>query len=182
MNRPLSLYVYNNEYDVTRTVTITPARGWGGDGALGCVLGFGALHRVPAPLAEPTQAPGETMFETARFSNEQARPASALSANGSFQPTPSPAPPPTSQSPSNFLVPANMQFSATPPAAGGSPAGGPSKAGRKARAHHAVSPGVGLDDYFKEGEQKSKEQDNAPTKAATLPPPPKGGPPRASQE
>lgn len=50
MNRPLRLYVYNNEYDVTRMVTITPAKGWGGEGALGCILGYGALHRVPAPL------------------------------------------------------------------------------------------------------------------------------------
>lgn len=44
-----------------------------------------------------------------------------------------------------------------------------------------VSPagGGGLDDYFKEGEQKSLEQDYAPKKGGGLPPPPKaGGPPR----
>ena len=53
---------------------------------------------------------------------------------------------------------------------------------RKQRAHHAhASPsgGGGLDDYFKEGEQKSLEQDNAPKPKGGLPPPPKmGGPPR----
>ncbi|EDU45821.1 golgi reassembly stacking protein 1 [Pyrenophora tritici-repentis Pt-1C-BFP] len=51
LNRPLRLYVYNHEYNVTRPVTITPTRTWGGEGALGCVLGFGALHRIP-PRAE----------------------------------------------------------------------------------------------------------------------------------
>lgn len=47
--------------------------------------------------------------------------------------------------------------------------------------HPAVSPGGGggLDDYFKEGEQKSLEQDYAPKKGSGVPPPPKaGGPPR----
>src|SRR4051794_32553632 len=40
LGRPLRLYVYNNEYDVTREVTIQPSREWGGEGALGCVLGY----------------------------------------------------------------------------------------------------------------------------------------------
>ena len=60
---PISLYVYNNEYNVTRSLTITPARNWGGEGMLGCVLGYGALHRIPAPLDEPVQAPGEMLFD-----------------------------------------------------------------------------------------------------------------------
>ncbi len=58
IGRPLRLYVYNNEYNVTREVTIQPSREWGGEGALGCVLGYGALHRLPAPLSEPVSAPG----------------------------------------------------------------------------------------------------------------------------
>lgn len=163
LNRPLRLYVYNNEYDVTRMITITPTRGWGGDGALGCVLGFGALHRVPAPLNEPAQAPGETLFETARFSNEEPRS--------------------TSTPAGDFLVPANLNLSATtPPASIGM--GGEKRSARKQRVHHAISPTGGLDDYFAEGEQKSRELDNAPTPKPTsgLPPPPKaGGPPRATK-
>ncbi len=63
IGRPLRLYVYNNEYNVTRIVSIVPSRDWGGEGALGCVLGYGALHRLPAPLSEPVSAPGETMFD-----------------------------------------------------------------------------------------------------------------------
>lgn len=36
-----------------------------------------------------------------------------------------------------------------------------------------------MDDYFKEGEQKSQEEDFAPKGKAGLPPPPKaGGPPK----
>lgn len=39
--------------------------------------------------------------------------------------------------------------------------------------------GGGLDDYFKEGEQKSLEEDYAPKKGSGVPPPPKtGGPPK----
>ncbi|KAK4994259.1 hypothetical protein LTR66_005670 [Elasticomyces elasticus] len=175
LSRPLRLYVYNHEYDVTRTVTINPSRGWGGEGALGCLLGFGALHRVPAPLTEPTQAPGETLFDTshARFSNEEARPASALSANNVSHLSGSPQPPQQS----SFFIPANVQFSATspPPIAGGG--AGPPKGGRKARALHTISPGMGMDEYFKEGEQKSREHDNAPTPkpGSALPPPPRAG-------
>ncbi|KAJ1331248.1 GRASP55/65 PDZ-like domain-containing protein [Microdochium nivale] len=63
IGRPLKLWVYNNEYNVTRELEIVPSRDWGGEGALGCVLGFGALHRLPAPLSEPVEGPGETMFD-----------------------------------------------------------------------------------------------------------------------
>jgi hypothetical protein len=177
MNRPLRLYVYNNEYDVTRTVTLTPSRGWGGDGALGCVLGFGALHRVPPPLNEPTQAPGETLFETARFSNEENRPTT----NPSFPQSGTPVPPSSS---ADFLVPANMSIN-TIPSSNTLPGEAPPKGTKKARAHHNVSPGPSMDDYFKEGEQKSKELDHVPTSkpAAGLPPPPKAGagPPKAAK-
>ena len=156
---------------------MTPTRGWGGDGALGCVLGFGALHRVPAPLNEPMQAVGETLFETTRFSNEEQR-SSATGENG-FQPSSSSTPAPTS----DFLVPADMQFSATSPPA--PPTGdGPPKTAKKARAHHVVSPGTSMDDYFKEGEEKSKELEgrSTPKPGSTVPPPPKaGGPPKAAE-
>lgn len=77
-----------------------------------------------------------------------------------------------------MFVPASMALpSKSPP-----PQGGATKA-KKQRAHHAhVSPsgGAGLDDYFKEGEQKSLEEDYAPkVKTGGPPPPPKaGGPPK----
>lgn len=170
INRPLRLFVYNHEYNVTRPVTITPSRGWGGEGALGCVLGFGALHRVPAELEEPPQAPGETLFSTGSASFDEKRP---LSSSANL------APPPQAGAPSELFVPANMALpSKSPP-----PQGGASPKRGKQRAHHAhVSPsgGGGLDDYFKEGEQKSAAEDFAPKREGSVPPPPPkaGGPPR----
>lgn len=184
MDQALRLYVYNHEYDVTRMVTLTPSKHWGGEGALGCVLGYGALHRVPAPLTEPTQAPGETLFESGGNTGEQ-------QTNFYHHPTETShqqlhEPPPTSSSPAAFLVPANMHFANPSPPAPGTTAGGGPPPGRakKARAHPAAAPIAGLDDYFKEGEQKSRELDGSSTpKASTgLPPPPKagGGPPKAA--
>ncbi|KAG0142205.1 hypothetical protein CROQUDRAFT_50611 [Cronartium quercuum f. sp. fusiforme G11] len=46
--RPLRLFVYNADYEVTREVVIIPNRSWGsGEGLLGCSIGFGLLHRIP---------------------------------------------------------------------------------------------------------------------------------------
>jgi len=42
-NRNLSLYVYNSDYDHTREVIILPNRDWGGEGLLGCGIGYGLL-------------------------------------------------------------------------------------------------------------------------------------------
>ncbi|PNS21279.1 hypothetical protein CAC42_1058 [Sphaceloma murrayae] len=168
MNQSLRLYVYNHEYDVTRTVSITPSRGWGGEGALGCVLGYGALHRVPAPLTEPTQAPGETLFETARFSNEEPRASPAMLQNG-FEPQSTPARAP------DLINPASI------PGGPAKAAGAPPRGAKKARAHHVISPGAGIDEYFAEGEAKSRELEGGSStpKPSSLPPPPKGGPPKA---
>lgn len=168
LSRSLRLYVYNHEYAVTRLVTITPSRSWGGTGALGCVLGFGALHRLPAPLNEPPAGPGETLFETARFSNEENRP---LSANLKPHTSGSPLYQSTSNEPSDgFLVPATLT-SPPPPPPMMSPSAGPPKSMRKAK--KAVNPTLAFDEYFKEGEQKSKEEDfTPPAKSGGVPPPP----------
>lgn len=183
LSRSLRLWVYNHEYAVTRLVTITPSRSWGGEGALGCVLGFGALHRLPAPLAEPPEGPGETMFETAaaaRFSNNEghppSRPSSGLGMLGGLPPNLQSQPPSyqtTPQLPSEgFLVPANLTNAPPPMAA-------PTKAARKAR--KGASPGRGFDDVFKEGEEKSREEDRPSGGTGTRPPPPPAGaPPRAA--
>jgi hypothetical protein len=175
LNRPLRLIVYNHEYDVTRPVTITPSRGWGGEGALGCVLGFGALHRIPPSLEEPPQAPGETLFssDTAPTSFDEKRALSDMSGN-----------PVVAGAPTELFVPANMALpSKSPP-----PPQGNAPPRKKGRAHHVISPagGGGLDDYFKEGEEKSLAEDNALKAKTGVPPPPKagrlprGGPPSKS--
>ncbi|EPS44215.1 hypothetical protein H072_1777 [Dactylellina haptotyla CBS 200.50] len=63
IDRPLQLFVYNHELNLVREVTILPRKHWGGDGTLGCVLGYGALHRLPPPVSEPLSQPGEALFE-----------------------------------------------------------------------------------------------------------------------
>ena len=178
LSRTLRLWVYNHEYAVTRLVTITPSRSWGGSGALGCVLGFGALHRLPAPLNEPPPGPGETLFETARFSNEETRPGSAANLR-SYPSGSSLYKASLNQQPGDLLVPATLASPPPPPPVGASTSG-PSRAGRKAR--KVVSPNSAFDEYFKEGEQKSKEEDFTPAAKSAPPPPPKmGGPPPAAK-
>jgi len=45
--KALKLYVYNTSTDSCREVTITPNTQWGGQGSLGCNIGYGYLHRIP---------------------------------------------------------------------------------------------------------------------------------------
>lgn len=162
LNRSLTLWVYNSEFDVVREVELVPTRGWGGEGALGAVLGYGALHRLPVGLGEEVEGPGEVVFETKD--------------NGLYQRPESPA---VGAVGGNFLVSATI--ATAPPLRSATPTSGKSKAGRRHR-HAAISPNQAFDEYFAEGEQKSKEQDYVPSRNSTpLPPPPKlGGPPRSS--
>ena len=44
---PVKLYVYNTVTDKIRQVILTPNIGWGGEGSLGCGIGYGYLHRIP---------------------------------------------------------------------------------------------------------------------------------------
>lgn len=188
--RPLRLHVYNHEYGVVRELTITPSRGWGGEGALGCMLGYGALHRIPQPLEEPPNAPGETMFEmaTPRISTADDRkrtdsPSRYNSAGGTQNtPSVSEALDQNNLKSPTVLVPAAMT---NPPllVPQGISAGdilSPSRNARKPQKRNA-SPGkaLGFDEYWKESEEKSKEVDSVPTKGkrpTPLPPPP---PPKA---
>lgn len=55
VDKPLRLFVYNSDFDVTREVVIIPNRAWSsggaGEGLLGCGVGYGVLHRIPKPQA-----------------------------------------------------------------------------------------------------------------------------------
>lgn len=165
IGRPLRLHVYNNEYDVTREVTIQPSREWGGSGAIGCTLGYGALHRLPSALSEPVDAPGETMFDGG---NEKAAMAAATAGDGGFVPAEAAAQG-SSGAGSSFLVPAQLVDRTA------SPAGGPPRGGKK-KDKPAHGNNNLMDDYFKEEEEKSRKLDNAPaSKSAGVPPPPKAG-------
>ncbi|CAK7264802.1 hypothetical protein SEPCBS57363_001265 [Sporothrix epigloea] len=184
IGRPLRLWVYNNEYDVTRQVSIQPSRDWGGEGALGCVLGYGALHRLPAPLHEPVSTPGETMFDgdseihhlqaAGDFFEQAATTQTATTFSGAAVESDSGnamVPPPATDS---FLVPAQLVSAPQP--------GGASTRTRKKDRHNLTGGnvvGLSVDDYFKEEEEKSQLLDGAPSRSVTpVAPPPKGGPPR----
>lgn len=53
--RLLKLYVYNVEDDTCREVNITPNAAWGGEGSLGCGIGYGYLHRIPIQVEKPNE-------------------------------------------------------------------------------------------------------------------------------
>lgn len=54
--RCLKLYVYNSVEDECREVTITPNSKWGGEGSMGCGIGYGYLHRIPVRGNLPTSS------------------------------------------------------------------------------------------------------------------------------
>lgn len=54
-NVPITLYVYNHDYDVLRPVTVNLSRSWGSGhnkGILGCDVGYGLLHRIPEVIGK----------------------------------------------------------------------------------------------------------------------------------
>uniref|UniRef100_A0A8C3AHS5 Golgi reassembly stacking protein 1 n=1 Tax=Cyclopterus lumpus TaxID=8103 RepID=A0A8C3AHS5_CYCLU len=51
--KPLKLLVYNTQTDQCREVVVTPNGAWGGEGSLGCGIGYGYLHRIPSRPALP---------------------------------------------------------------------------------------------------------------------------------
>ncbi|KAM9322527.1 Golgi reassembly-stacking protein 1a isoform 2-T2 [Pholidichthys leucotaenia] len=59
--KPLKLLVYSTQTDDCREITVTPNGAWGGEGSLGCGIGYGYLHRIPAKpdvsAAKPSPPP-----------------------------------------------------------------------------------------------------------------------------
>ncbi|XP_005912382.1 Golgi reassembly-stacking protein 1 isoform X2 [Haplochromis burtoni] len=51
--KPLKLLVYNTKTDQCREVVVTPNGAWGGEGSLGCGIGYGYLHRIPTRPVQP---------------------------------------------------------------------------------------------------------------------------------
>ncbi|GHJ87430.1 hypothetical protein NliqN6_3832 [Naganishia liquefaciens] len=49
IDKPLRLYVYSADLDNLREIVLIPNRHWGGEGLLGCGVGYGLLHRIPIP-------------------------------------------------------------------------------------------------------------------------------------
>lgn len=73
---PITLYVYNLQYDIVRPVTVNLSKAWsvgGQKGILGCDVGYGILHRIPSFVAlelyEAPQLPGENAPSTLKVEN-----------------------------------------------------------------------------------------------------------------
>lgn len=85
--RPLKLYIYNTETDHCREVTITPNGAWGGEGSLGCGIGYGYLHRIP--IGDEFPKPAEHLKPpTATITNATPVAGSTTPAPGSDPPAP----------------------------------------------------------------------------------------------
>ncbi|KAH8551028.1 GRASP55/65 PDZ-like domain-containing protein [Umbelopsis sp. PMI_123] len=56
LGKPLRLYLYNTEWDSCREVIIIPNHEWGGQGSLGCDVGYGLLHRIPRRQPQVTSS------------------------------------------------------------------------------------------------------------------------------
>ncbi|WVN89940.1 uncharacterized protein L203_105170 [Cryptococcus depauperatus CBS 7841] len=53
VDKPLRLFVYSSDLDNLREVILYPTRQWGGEGLIGCGIGYGFLHRIPRPSTPP---------------------------------------------------------------------------------------------------------------------------------
>jgi hypothetical protein len=112
--------------------------------------------------------------ENARFSNEDGRTGTNNTTENFFVPAAN------TQEPTEFLVPAQI-ISQSPPSGAPPPAKKDKRHGH-GTGHKLPKGGNFMDDYFNEGEKKSREVDFAPSAKNTPPPPPpkaKGPPPKA---
>lgn len=145
---PITLYVYNHDYDVLRPVTVNLTRLWGdghSKGILGCDVGYGLLHRLPEVIGkfENRELTDDVLFEE------------TLTHDYQFN-----------------LLPASGENSFTPMVSLPSPPKGIKK--KKQPRSDALQD---LNNYMNEELQKSKEADvikpSAVSDNSSIPPPPK---------
>lgn len=136
--RPLKLYVYNTDEDSCREVSITPNSSWGGEGSLGCGIGYGYLHRIPirgipqsAPVTKPVAkipnvpAPNLPVPQKAPVVTSEERkddlPTTMGNLNLSSYPTQQPQPHPTvigGSTTTGFAATTEHLFTSMPPRSG----------------------------------------------------------------
>uniref|UniRef100_H3DHQ5 Golgi reassembly stacking protein 2 n=1 Tax=Tetraodon nigroviridis TaxID=99883 RepID=H3DHQ5_TETNG len=90
----LKMYVYNTDTDDCREVLITPNGAWGGEGSLGCSVGYGYLHRVPRLPGDGRRtrfpAPSEGLTEVPLSAVTPAGPGALGAPSSGSEPTGSP--------------------------------------------------------------------------------------------
>lgn len=136
----LVLYVFNAVSDCIRPVTVHV----GHDGRLGCNMGYGFLHRIPAPFRQEPASAVEASFADAPMSDQSFVPAGSSNI-GIPQPSTDIQPTSTSQ----FIV--------------------PNPTHKRKQKHHKVAAAASIQDYFQEGKDPSPAFS---TKSSSTPPPP----------
>lgn len=167
---PITLYVYNHDYDVLRPVTVNLTRSWGNGqnkGVLGCDVGYGLLHRIPEVIGK---FENDQLVDDLLFDNQK-----DMSYQFSQSPTPDGNVQASTPAPVSAPVPPPLGNSFTPMAASIAPPPPPPTGGRKKK-HHAKGNAADLNDYMNEELQKSKDADSLgkpkPSSDTNLPPPP----------
>lgn len=167
-NIPITLYVYNHDYDILRPVTVNLSRNWGSGhnkGILGCDVGYGLLHRIPEVVGkfDSNDILDDVIFETDQSfaynldqTKESAAPPPPADESNTFVPQHVvPPPPQTAEGGSTFVPP--------PPPPGG----------RKKRTTKVTANLDELNDYMNEELAKSKESEvQTATGDGSAPPPP----------
>ncbi|GAA6215015.1 Golgi reassembly-stacking protein 2-like [Lates japonicus] len=69
--KPLKLLVYSTQTDQCREVVVTPNGAWGGEGSLGCGIGYGYLHRIPTRPVQPNNQNKSVLQSTVTGSSEE---------------------------------------------------------------------------------------------------------------
>ncbi|XP_018529302.1 Golgi reassembly-stacking protein 2 [Lates calcarifer] len=69
--KPLKLLVYSTQTDQCREVVVTPNGAWGGEGSLGCGIGYGYLHRIPTRPIQPNNQNKSVLQSTVTGSSEE---------------------------------------------------------------------------------------------------------------
>lgn len=157
---PITLYVYNHDYDILRPVTVNLLRSWGtghNKGLLGCDVGYGLLHRIPEVVGK---FGSHEIVDDVLFESKDDFAYNLLAQKET-------SPPPVAPS-----VPGPAAF--VPLSTGTAP---PPRSGGKKKKHTAPTAALGdLQDYMNEELAKSKEQDtltssDTATKSSAPPPP-----------
>lgn len=194
-NIPITLYVYNHDYDILRPVTVNLSKSWCAGqnrGILGCDVGYGLLHRIPEVVGK-FDASADLVDDTL-FENKETFTYNLQPGNEPVPTTPSatlpesknePSTNPVSSSPLTVFTPATA-IGASPVAAPPKPALGsslselvappPAKSAKKKR-HHVPIAMNGLADFMNDELSKSKAKDvlnsvGTNLQAAAAPPPP----------
>merc|ERR1712157_101522 len=114
--RPLKLFVYNSETDSCRDVVVTPNSAWGGDGLLGCGIGYGLLHRIPTDGRDHTTLGDKIRYqrqldEATQKEREENKSRSNRASNVSLTHIPPPvAPMPVTGTTTSVLQTSNTNF------------------------------------------------------------------------